>query len=113
MIPTGFLGSTGVRPCKPSSMIPPPLIASAINRLHSLQEKLPIHIAPTTPREVTSITVGNAWRRAGGSLPGLRGRPGREQRAERRHERQRLVDHHVMLGLGDLDIRGAGRNEAS
>ena len=41
----------------------------------------------------------------------LRRRPGREQRPERRDEGERLVDHHVMLGLGDFDIRGARRDE--
>ena len=35
-----------------------------------------------------------------------------EQRAERGDKGQRLVDHHVMLGLGDLDIRRAGSDEA-
>ncbi len=39
-------------------------------------------------------------------------RPGRQQRPQRRDEGERLIDHYVMLRLGDFDIGGARSNEA-
>src|ERR1700722_2033365 len=48
----------------------------------------------------------------GGCLPRLGWWPSREQRAQRGDECERLVDHHMMLGLGDLDVGSAGSNEA-
>jgi hypothetical protein len=42
----------------------------------------------------------------------FRSRPRREQRPQRRDEGERLVDHHVMFGLGDYDAGRARRDEA-
>ena len=63
-------------------------------------------------REAGTGAALTCGRQANGPLPRLRRRPRREQRAQCRHEGQRLVDHHVMLGLGDLDVGSAGSNEA-
>src|SRR5579863_1011268 len=109
MMPAGFLGSIGASPLRPSSIVAfPP---------HRFAKQSPAcvadtFIASTASREVTSITAGGIFAPRGAELRRPRRRPRPQQGAQRRHEGERLVDHHVMLGLRNLHIRRAWRNEA-
>ena len=54
-----------------------------------------------------------AWTvRASGRYPAFAAGHAASSARKRRDKGERLVDHHVMLGLGDLDIRRAGSDEA-
>src|SRR6185437_6334808 len=112
MIPAGSRGSAGARPSRPSfggAMSTP--LPSPLSR-----RTLPAAWRPGCRRETwrrRQLALSNwlsAVERA--YAPFGRRRPGRKQRAERGDEGERLVDHYVMLSLGNLDIGRAGRDQA-